>query len=56
MLEQMADSSGKSRVRDEIDANLKRVYEETLKSEVPDRFKELLDQLRRNDPGKDGNK
>ena len=29
-----------------IDENLKRVYQEALDERVPDRFKELLDQLR----------
>jgi len=29
-----------------IDDNLKRVYQETLEQEVPDRFKKLLAQLR----------
>lgn len=30
----------------EIDENLRKVYEDVLKEEVPDRFKNLLDQLR----------
>lgn len=30
----------------EIDENLKRVYQETLKEQVPDRFAQLLAQLR----------
>ena len=29
-----------------IDDNLKRVYEETLEEGIPDRFKELLNQLK----------
>lgn len=29
-----------------IEDNLKRVYQQTLNEEVPDRFKNLLDQLR----------
>ncbi|MEO6300132.1 MAG: NepR family anti-sigma factor [Paracoccaceae bacterium] len=33
-------------LRAQIDANLKRVYDETLDEKVPDRFKELLEQLR----------
>jgi Anti-sigma factor NepR len=33
-------------VRAQIDENLKRVYEEALEEEVPDRFKLLLEQLR----------
>ena len=36
---------GKNCVRD-IDENLKRVYEDSLKEEIPDRFRLLLDQLR----------
>jgi hypothetical protein len=32
-------------LRNDIDENLKRVYEDTLKAEVPDRFKQLLAQL-----------
>lgn len=38
-----------------IDQNLRRVYEETLEEGVPDRFKDLLEQLReqeRNESGK----
>ena len=34
------------RVNDQIDANLKRVYREIVGDEVPDRFRQLLDQLR----------
>lgn len=30
----------------EIDTNLRKVYENVLNEEVPDRFKELLSQLR----------
>lgn len=36
----------KARLKEQIDENLKRVYEETLKEEVPDRFKQLLAQLK----------
>ncbi len=35
----------------QIDQNLRRVYEQALEEEVPDRFKDLLAQLR----GKAGN-
>lgn len=34
-------------LRQQIDENLRRVYEQTLNEDVPDRFRELLDQLRR---------
>jgi len=32
-----------------IDENLRRVYDETLEEGIPDRFKDLLDQLKRQD-------
>ncbi len=35
--------------RDQIDDNLKRVYNEMLEEDVPDRFEELLRQLREQD-------
>jgi hypothetical protein len=35
-----------------IDENLKRVYDDALTEEVPDRFKQLLDQLRQKEAGK----
>lgn len=38
-------AEGSSRAR-EIDENLRRVYAEQLKEQVPDRFAELLRQLR----------
>lgn len=47
---QMTDDSAKSRPKSkaqrEIDENLKRVYDEALKEEIPDRFKQLLAQLK----------
>ncbi len=36
-------------VTDQIDANLRRVYQEIVGDDVPDRFTKLLDQLRRQD-------
>lgn len=42
----MGDEQEKSKVDDQIDQSLKRVYSELLDEEVPDRFKELLQQLR----------
>lgn len=33
-------------IRAQIDENLKRVYSAALNEELPDRFRELLDQLR----------
>ena len=37
------------RSANQIDANLRRVYQDMLEPEVPDRFKELLDRLREQD-------
>ncbi|HMQ40360.1 MAG TPA: NepR family anti-sigma factor [Paracoccus sp. (in: a-proteobacteria)] len=36
----------KTALEKQIDENLKRVYQEELKEEVPDRFLDLLQQLR----------
>ena len=43
-----ADKNGKTR-DSVIDENLKRVFNETLEEGIPDRFKELLDQLKQQD-------
>ena len=37
----------KALARVTIDQNLRRVYEETLEEKVPDRFRDLLEQLRK---------
>jgi hypothetical protein len=50
----MAENDPKAKVRQQIDHNLKRVYQETLEEEVPDRFKALLAQLREKDVAKGG--
>ncbi|MFN3846016.1 MAG: NepR family anti-sigma factor [Paracoccaceae bacterium] len=42
----MSADNQKSSLRKDIDENLKRVYEDALKEEVPDRFKLLLEQLK----------
>lgn len=52
MKEEMAGDKPKSSLRQDIDENLKRVYEEALKQEIPDRFKQLLDQLKAKEGGK----
>ncbi len=49
---EMARKKDTSGLKAQIDENLKRVYEEALEEEVPDRFKELLEQLRKKEPGK----
>ncbi|WP_343067859.1 NepR family anti-sigma factor [Sulfitobacter aestuariivivens] len=36
-----------------IDENLKRVFDEALEEGVPDRFKDLLDQLKKQDEEQD---
>ncbi|WP_224825081.1 NepR family anti-sigma factor [Cognatishimia sp. MH4019] len=52
----MAQDEKRPRGEDTIDANLKRVYDETLKEDVPDRFKDLLAQLKAQDaPGNGSN-
>lgn len=42
----------KSAIKAQIDENLKRVYQEVLTEEVPDRFKDLLAQLKAKETGK----
>lgn len=42
----MTQDAPRSRVQSQIDENLKRVYEQALQQDVPDRFKVLLAQLR----------
>jgi len=45
----MPDSDPKAKLHQQIDRNLKRVYQEALEEEVPDRFKDLLAKLRDKD-------
>ena len=42
----MGDNKSSNRIQDEIDENLKRVYQEALNEELPDRFLQLLDRLK----------
>ncbi len=46
MFEDSQGDTSKAGLREQINDNLKRVYEETLKEDVPDRFKILLQQLK----------
>ncbi len=46
MFWEMADAKPTPRLQQQIDQNLRRVYEEALKEEVPDRFKVLMERLR----------
>lgn len=48
---QMA-SSQKKTSQMQIDENLKKVYQEVLEDEIPDRFRDLLAQLRQQDRAK----
>ena len=43
----MAQKNDAQKLRAQIDENLKRVYDEALETEVPDRFKLLLEELRK---------
>ena len=52
MYVEMADNKGKSRLHQQIDENLKRVYEAALSEDIPDRFKDLIAQLRAKENGK----
>ncbi|MEX1661245.1 NepR family anti-sigma factor [uncultured Thioclava sp.] len=52
MYSDMADEKSKSSIKEQINENLKRVYEEALQEEVPDRFKDLLAQLKAKEGGK----
>jgi hypothetical protein len=47
MIEQMTEDPKKSRLKQQIDDNLKRVYDDALNAEVPDRFKTLLEELKK---------
>ncbi|RJL21311.1 NepR family anti-sigma factor [Paracoccus siganidrum] len=43
------DDRRKAAIEKQIDENLKRVYEQDATSEIPDRFLELLDKLKKQD-------
>ena len=48
MFADIADDKGKSRLHQQIDENLKRVYEQDATQQIPDKFLELLEKLRDN--------
>ncbi|MCB1399402.1 MAG: transcriptional regulator [Rhodobacteraceae bacterium] len=48
----MADEKAKARIEKQINENLRRVYEETLTEEIPDRFRDLLAKLKEKESGK----
>lgn len=52
----MGHNKDKSRHGQVIDDNLKRVYEDMLEEQVPDRFLDLLAQLKKQDSGDKDNR
>jgi hypothetical protein len=51
MLETMGDPKDAARLKAAIDENLRKIYQEILEEELPDRFKQLLEQLRKKEAG-----
>lgn len=47
MLGRMSDKKDKPTLRNSIEENLRRVYQEMMQEEVPDRFKQLLAELKK---------
>lgn len=45
-----------SRLQQQIDANLKKAYEEVLREDIPDRFTELLSKLRESEAASEDRK
>lgn len=45
----MAQHKSRHELDEQIEANLKRVYQKTLEEEIPDRFRDLLEQLKQQD-------
>lgn len=43
----MKQPDDRAKLQSQIDENLKRVYQEALDQSLPDRFKDLLEQLRK---------
>jgi hemerythrin-like domain-containing protein len=50
----MSQGTPKSKLRDQIDENLKRIYDETLNEQIPDRLTQLLEQLRKKSESEPG--
>ena len=48
----MAQNNDAQKLRAQIDENLKRVYDEALETDVPVRFKRLLEELRQKEAKK----
>lgn len=49
----MASDSSKDKIQQQIEQNLKRVYDDALNEPVPSRFQDLLEQLRNKDKSKE---
>ena len=49
---EMSDEPDNTSIRTQIDENLKKVYQEALKEDLPDRFKDLLSKLKQSENGK----
>ena len=47
----MTQKKNQSRLQSEIEANLKRAYDDVLNEAVPERFTQLLEQLRKKNGG-----
>ncbi|PTQ74919.1 NepR family anti-sigma factor [Celeribacter persicus] len=45
----MAQQRSKHELDEQIEANLRRVYQKTLEEEIPDRFLDLLEKLKEQD-------
>ncbi|MGR3760266.1 NepR family anti-sigma factor [Roseobacteraceae bacterium NS-SX3] len=54
MTQHKADSKASERAGREIDQNLKRAFDQMASEPVPDRFTDLLKQLREKESGKSG--
>ncbi len=50
----MSKSDPNNRTREQIDENLRRVFQENVEEDLPDRFKDLLAQLKSKGPSTDG--
>lgn len=48
------ESPKRQAIREQIDENLRKVYSATLNEELPDRFRDLLEQLKSQGVGKGG--
>lgn len=46
MMEEMSGEKPKTDLRQDIDENLRRVFQDALKDDIPDRFKDLLAELK----------